>query len=240
MRVDHEIQPEQLEVVLPLLLIQKQERAFDGFGGDVLHFGDEVSLQIEIFANRVRSVQVPLELMEGEFVGWLVLAVSARFLLDRIVGEVDVGVSDFREVEGVAGCPDVPLLIPVGLGFPVVDSQQHEHSDVELPMVVEQWVRDVQLQDQGSFLALLLIPISAGHDSLFDVVEVLRAGDALSSIRELPWLHDPTVRQLFLLPVFVEGDELFVLLVENAFADVEGDGHNVEDILVFEFVVLAE
>ena len=89
-------------------------------------------------------------------------------------------------------------MIPVGLGFPVVDSQQHEHSDVELPMVVEEWVRDVQLQDQGSFLALLLLPIPTGHDPLFDVVEVLRAGDALSSIGELPRLHDPTVDNFFL------------------------------------------
>lgn len=58
-------------------------------------------------------------------------------LLDCVVGEVDVRIRHFVEVEEVARCPDVALLVPVSLGLVVMVGYHHIGSDVEFPTVVK-------------------------------------------------------------------------------------------------------
>ena len=76
-------------------------------------------------------------------------------LLYCVVGEMDVGVSHFVEVEEVARRPDVSLLVPVCFGLIVVVGDHHVGSDVEFPAVVKQRPNQVLLDDDRSFLLLL-------------------------------------------------------------------------------------
>lgn len=87
-------------------------------------------------------------------------------LLDCVVGEVDVGICHFVEVEEVTRCPDVPLLIPVSLGLVIMIGDHHIGSDVELPTVVKQRSDQVFLDDDRPFLLLL----HAFADPLSDVL----------------------------------------------------------------------
>ena len=58
-------------------------------------------------------VQVSLELVVGQLVAFLMLAVEGAVLLYGIVGEVDHLISDVVEVEVVGGGADVALAEPV-------------------------------------------------------------------------------------------------------------------------------
>lgn len=47
------------------------------------------------------------------------------------------------QIERIAGCPDVTLLIPVSLEFTVVAGHQHIHANVKLSVVIEHRIRNV-------------------------------------------------------------------------------------------------
>lgn len=120
-------------------------------------------------------------------------------LLDCVVGEVDVRIRHFVEVEEVARCPDVALLVPVSLSLVVMVGDHHIGSDVEFPTVVKQRLDQVLLDDDRSFLLLL----DAFADPLSDVLQFIGALYAVASVAEFTRFEDPVI-WFFLLFLLVE------------------------------------
>lgn len=94
----------------------------------------------------VGSSEVSLEVFVAQFVPVLVFPVSFGSLLDGVIGEMDECVVKIVKAKGLAGCADVPFIIPISLDNTVVDCHKHVGSDVKLPPVVQKGVYDVVLE----------------------------------------------------------------------------------------------
>ena len=143
--IDHEVQPEQLEAVLP-------PWGQTGVGGahavaaDGLHGGQEV---VEVAAAAGGVQQVLVEVSVGQLVGALEAAVVGVGLLDGVVGEVR------EQVLGVPAAvlrrrrPQIPLPVPVPLHPPTHTAHHHEVPNVKLPLVIQQRSLNILLQNKG-------------------------------------------------------------------------------------------
>lgn len=223
--IDHEVEPQQLKVVGPAGRIEDGVGGAKGLGGKVLHAGEYGVVEAGLAG--VVGLEVLVELSIGEFVGLFVLAVVGCVLLDGVVGEVDEGVLGCTRGELSGGGAHVPLLVPVPLHPSIHAAHQHVVAQVELPPVVEQWVLDVLLEDEGAQLAVP-VPLPSLQPHL-DVVQSVAHSYPRPPVSVLPRLHDPDVAQVllgltFLLDAFVVGEEAEVLWVISAFVDVEGEG----------------
>ena len=249
--VDHEVQPEDLEVVLQAAGVQLQEGGLNRVGGDGPHLGVDVFGEAAA-ALAVLLVEVALELVVGELVTLLVLAVEGAVLLDGVVGEVDELIADVVEVEVVGGGADVALAEPVGAHEAVQAGDQHVVADVELPPLVQQRVLDVLLDDVGLVVAVLVLLLLL--EDVVQLVDLLNHHDAVAAVRQLPRLHDPDVLQpppplLLLRPLLLVllALDLLELLGEphvfgvvHSFLDVEGERDDLEDVLLAQLVVALE
>lgn len=179
-------------------------------------------MQVQRPSVRWKSVEVALQLGIAEFVAFLKPSVGVRVLLDCVVGEMDVRIRHFVEVEEVAGSPHVSFLIPVSLSLVVMVSDHHIGSDVKLSAVVKQRSDQVLLDDDRAFFLLL----DALAHTLTDVLQLVCAFYPVASVAELPWFEDPIV-WLFLLFLLVEvRGHSVVLWVEQAVIDDEGKRHH--------------
>ena len=250
--IDHEVQPEDLEVVLVSLGGDLDERALDGVDGDLFHPGQNLFLEIVLLLGMVR-IQVLLELGVGDLVRRLILAIIGSVLLDRIVGQVDLPL-EVVDVELVGGSADVPFLEPVRLEDPVDLADHHVVPDIELPLLIQEGPINIQLYYEG-----LLAPIIMHFLRFYDRVELVYLidhSDAVASVGELPWFDDPDVAHgsllqttilelafLFFhvgLSLFVVGDKSFVLGVFEASFYMESEGDSSEEIARGQFIVLFE
>lgn len=93
---------------------------------------------------RFVEIQVPLKLVEGDFVALFMLAVGIRVLLNCIVGEVyePAGIGHAKLLRGR---PDIPLSVPPSL--PTIP--QHPYSDIKLPTLVKEGC-DITLHNDGA------------------------------------------------------------------------------------------
>lgn len=250
--IDHEIQPENLEVVLVSLGGDLDERALDGVDSDLFHPGQNLFLEIVLFLGMVR-IEVLLELSVGDLVRRLILAIIGSVLLDRIVGQVDLPL-EIVDVELVGGSADVAFLEPVRLEDAVDLADHHVVPDIELPLLIQEGTIDVKLHYEGLLAAILMHFLRL--DDRIQFVYLIDHSDAVASVGELPWLDDPDVAHRSLLQttilelafllfhvglsLFVVGDESFVLGVFEASFDMESEGDRFEEIARGQFVVLLE
>ena len=128
-------------------------------------------------------------------------------------------------------------MIPVPLDLAIVAADQHEGPDVELAVVVEEGVRDVELQDHS----LGIFPIAtalAVHHSLLDFLEFIGTIYAVAPIGELPRLHHPAILVLILLPLLVVVLELLELGIHHTLGHMESQGQHFPDVAGSQLVVL--
>lgn len=126
-----------------------------------------------------------MECLESNFVAVLEFAILAGFLLNGIVGEMDVFVGAVLEAKLEAGCAHVACGIEV-CGNKGSGCNQYKTSDVEFPPV-EQVRGDVFLHDECSLGMLQLLSFNV----LLNVLNSLTYLYPTASIRVLSWLHNP-------------------------------------------------
>lgn len=144
--VDEEVQPEDLEAVLPLVLVDLLLHRAEGHVGDLLDPAPD--------APHLLLGHVLAEVAEGELVGVFELAVVGGVLLDGVVGEVDEVVVDVVGGEGLGRGADVALLEEVDVHR---FRQQRPHADVELPVVYQERLLNVLLDHERTRVQLELL-----------------------------------------------------------------------------------
>lgn len=134
-----EIQSEDLEAVLPLILVDLLLDRAKSHIGDLLDPAPDLP---DLLLGHVLA-----EVLKGELVGVLKLPVVGGILLDGVIGEVDEVIVDVLGGEGLCGGADVALLEEVDVhGF----GQQGPDADVELSVVYQEGLLDVFLDDEGT------------------------------------------------------------------------------------------
>lgn len=98
--VHHEIQPKQLEVLVPVLPIKGNPGGLHSHAGNFLHFWDQDVVQVENPSEAGQPIEVPLQLVEAKLIALLEVAVAVSVDLDGVVGEVDVGIGVVEAEEG--------------------------------------------------------------------------------------------------------------------------------------------
>ena len=144
--VDEEVEPEDLEAVPALVLVDLLLDRAEGHVGDLLDPAPDPAHLL--LGHELR------ELPEGELVGVFELAVVGGMLLDGVVGEVDEVVVDVLGGEGLGGGADVALAEEVDVHR---FGQQRPHADVELPAVYQERPLHVLLDDERTRVQLELL-----------------------------------------------------------------------------------
>lgn len=150
--VNHEVESEYLKVVLLLAVINNQCRSLHAVPS--YFFQLRVYILEETMLSSVLLLQVPLELVVGDFVSLLILAVIGQMLLNCVIGEMHRSVIVLGGVF-VGGSPDVAMLVPVSLDMPIHARHQHVMSDVELPFLVQERLVQVLLDDVSALVPIL-------------------------------------------------------------------------------------
>lgn len=140
-----------------------------------------------------QHVQVALELVVGDLVEGFELTIVRVVLLDCVVGKVNVGLKGIVG-EGVGGCADVALFVPVGAGDSVEVGDEEIVSNVELALIVKEGSVDVLLHDVGLRAILELSRLSlALLDEVVQLIDLVDHHDPIAPVAVLPRLHDPDV-----------------------------------------------
>ena len=175
-------------------------------------------------------VEVALEVLEGELVAVLELAVVVALLLHRVVREVNHSISHIFERELFATRPQIPFIVIVALQIAIHGRDHCICADVELPILVEERPFHVFLDDIGPLLAV----DGRVFDDFFDALQVFADVYSAAPIRVFARFHDPDglavldeVRVVFHAENFAKASEL---LVTQSFLDVEGERHDIEGI----------
>lgn len=97
------------------------------------------------------------------------------------------------EAELSGTCAEVALLVPVALQIPIDGAHHGEAPDIKLPVLVQQGLLNILLNDVTAFVAT-----GAGVvDKAFDLVEILAHGDATASVGILSRFDYPEVLAKF-------------------------------------------
>ena len=244
-RVDHEVHPEDFEVVGELGGVDSSRGRPDGVGCDLSHFG--VDGLVEAFVSFFGVFfDVGAEFIVADLIAFFVLAVVWQVLLDCIVGQVDASAVVLQRV--LVRCrSDVALPVPVALDESVHAGHHDVVAQVEFAFEVEEGTFDVGLDDEGA-VGAVVVPFFFFEEG-FDVFEGEAHFDSVSAVAVFSGFDDPGVVLLdfsFFLVVF--GDlfgsllvilqEVEVLLVVEAVLDVEGEGEVLEDVVFLLAVVV--
>ena len=102
---------------------------------------------------------------------------------------MDVSVGDVLQGELSATRAEVAVAVPIPLQISVYGAHHGEGTDIELPILVQQRLLDILLNDVRT-----LVPVNVRvlHQAL-DVVKVLADLNTTSSVGVLTRLHDPKV-----------------------------------------------
>lgn len=184
--IDHKIESKDLKVVLMSAVVDDLVVRLDDVGGHFFNFGQNISVEVVVFGG-VAVVEVPLEFRVRNLVSRLELLIVFRMFLDGVVGEVNELVVDLLQVEHLARCSDVSLLIPIGLDNPINAGQHHEMSDVKLSIIVKEGSIDVGLDDVGERLTVLVLGLP---NQLTDTVKRGQLYPS-ASVRVLARFHNP-------------------------------------------------
>lgn len=172
--------------MLPPVLIYLARHRPDRVRHDLPYLWNDMLHHIDMSVP-VLLVNVPLELLERDLVPILKLAVVLRMLLDSVIGQMHVFGLQVVQRELLARGPDIPALLEKeGSQGPVERGQNCEDSDVKLPLLIEQGVLNVLLDDIGPGGR------SFPHDRL-DFLETADHLDAVPTVRALSGLDDPGI-----------------------------------------------
>lgn len=78
-------------------------------------------------------------------------------------------------------------MVPVALQVTIDGAHKGEDSNVELSILVQQWLLDVLLNNVTSLVSIMVSIL----DQVLDVVQILYNCYTTSSVGILSWLHDP-------------------------------------------------
>lgn len=117
-------------------------------------------------------------------------SVEGSVLLDCVVGEVYFPF-EVEDVELVGGSADVALLVPIGLEHPVELAYHHVVPDVELALTVEEGPVDVELHNERFLCPVVVLPLALHYR--VQLVYLVDHRNAVPSVSQLAWLHDPNV-----------------------------------------------
>ena len=137
--------------------------------------------------------------------------------------------------------PQIPVCVPVRLQVAVDRSAEGVAPDVELPILVQERLLNVFLNDVAAPMAVDLLRL----DQTLDVLQVATDLDSAATIRILAWLHDPELvsvlgvlaKHLVVLRVVVCLLELEEFAICFALLDVESQRYPVERILSHGLVI---
>ena len=136
---------------------------------------------------RILLVEVRLELGKGDSVALLMEAKSLLLLhLQTVVGQMHQQVVVVHVILSTR-CPEVPLVKEVNVEVPrvLVDVDEHPNPDVKFPILVQQWLLNVLLDNPLRILWLLV-------DESNDIPYFGEKLDATALV-ERCWLQDPLV-----------------------------------------------
>lgn len=100
------------------------------------------------------GLQVLLELLVGQLVALLELAVVGPVFLDCVIGQMHIQVLGVFSSELAGGGPNVSFFVPVALEVPINAGYQHVVPNIELPFEIEQGPLYVFLDDECPELAI--------------------------------------------------------------------------------------
>lgn len=100
---------------------------------------------------------------------------------------MDVPIGHIFEGELPAGGSEIPLLIPIALKVAIDGAHEGETTDIELPILIQQWLFYILLYNERS-----LIPIDIGVlDKSLDLLQVFTDLDSTPPVGVLTRLNDP-------------------------------------------------
>lgn len=170
--------------------------------------------------------------MEGfvaEFILVLKFSIVVTVLLNCIIGQVNERVFTVLECKLVTTRPDVALFIPEAFYLLFYSHQQHVTSDVKFPLIIQEGLFDIFLQDISPYRFLILSCLAY---YAFDRLDGIMDSNTIASVRIFPWFENPYI---------LGGRILLFNLVEMAYeggpgfigeaGDVKGQGEVLEDVL---------
>lgn len=115
----------------------------------------------------------------------LILAVFRIMFLNCIVGEMDHAV---HVVEGelFRGCAYVAIIVPICFEVAMDGGDEHVAANVKFPVLVEEWVPDILLDDVGV----------SGFDVLDDglyLSQFRTYRDASAPVAHFSWFYNPNI-----------------------------------------------
>ena len=170
------IQGQQLEIARPSLGVYFSFDRFEDGKSHLLHFGDCLAIEGIL---RMFIVQKLLKICIGQFISRLKFTIIITLSLNRIIGKMHVfllqplplllvklifkflglriSTVDFgHKCKIFARCSDIPLPVPKSFEFAIDAGQQHEMSDIEFSVVIEERSLNVGLHDESTFLVVFV------------------------------------------------------------------------------------
>lgn len=138
----------------------------------------------------VDSVQVPLEISVGQFVGWLVLPVVFVIFLDCIICQMNKLVVQIFHVELFRGRSDIPILVPIPFLIAVNAGEAYVTPYIELAFLIEKR-HDILLNDVGARPTHFVCGVLS--NDLLNLLQTLNNLYAGPPIRILPRFNQPSV-----------------------------------------------
>jgi hypothetical protein len=154
--------------------------------------------------------------------------------LNGIVGEVDLSFK-VEDIELIGSCSNIPFLIPEGFEDTVELANHHVMPNIKLSFLVKERTVDIQLNNESLLGSIIMLSLAL-HDGI-ELIDFIYHSDSVSSIGELPWLHNPDIPHgpangkpvLFISLLFTDdgltllmiANEPFILRIFNAFLYVK-------------------
>ena len=168
-------------------------------------------------------------------------AIVIALLLHGVVRQMNHAVRRVFQVVLPAASPQIPVRVPVRLQVAVDGRAEGVAPDVELPVLVQERLLNVFLNDVAASVAVHLLRL----DQALDVLQVATHLDTTASIRVLARLHNPELvavlgvlsEHLVVLRIVIRFLELEEFAICFALFDVEGQRYPIKRILPHGLVI---
>ena len=168
-------------------------------------------------------------------------AIVIALLLHGVVRQMNHAVRRVFQVVLPAASPQISVRVPVRLQVAVDGRAEGVAPDIELPVLVQERLLNVFLNDVAASVAVHLLRL----DQALDVLQVATHLDTTASIRVLTRLHNPELvavlgvllEHLIVLRVVIRFLELEEFAICFALFDVEGQRYPIKRILPHGLVI---
>lgn len=137
-------------------------------------------------------------------------------------------------------CPYVASLEPISFESAVYHCCKHVVSDIKLSSLVQKWSFDVFLEDKGLWSAIIML--TSSFQNVLNLLKWEANYDSIASVCKLSRLDNPNIIEPILFGLFlslVESlQEVRILLIIDAFFDMEWKRKEIEDSFANWFIVL--